>query len=144
MEDLGQWAERVAIALQDGAYDEVAAALSALLPSPETTALLAVVRAGQSRAAVPRLGGGSPAARLLRAVGAFPGRNAAELRDVTRLDPEGFGAASRELLAAGLLTSTRFDKPDCWTRTARGTAAARLLGPDGGPDGGSAGGSAGS
>ena len=143
MDQLDHWATRVVTALQDGAYDELTAALTALPPSAEAAALLAVLRAGQrpglasAVAGVPVAGvpvdtslvlvPNSPLARLLRAIGAFPGRAGGELREVTLLDEDGFAAAARHLLDAGLVSSTRFDKPDCWTRTNRGSQAARLL-----------------
>ena len=144
MDQLDHWAARVVTALQDGAYDELTAALTALPASAEAAALLAVLRAGlaPAAAAVPVaappvaavpvdaslvLVPNSPPARLLRAIGAFPGRAGGELREVTLLDEDGFAAAARHLLDAGLVSSTRFDKPDCWTRTNRGSQAARLL-----------------
>ena len=153
MDQLDHWATRVVTALQDGAYDELTAALIALPASAEAAALLAVLRAGQRSGLAPAVAGvpvaatplvavpvaatpvdpslvlvpNSPPARLLRAIGAFPGRAGGELREVTLLDEDGFAAAARHLLDAGLVSSTRFDKPDCWTRTNRGSQAARLL-----------------
>ena len=119
--------------MQTGAYEGIIRGLAGLPPCAEVTALLSVVYAGQqSKAPVPDpdlvLEDGSPEARLLRAIGAFPGREASELRGLTLLDEAAFSAAARQLLEGGLVTSTRFDKPDCWTRTTRGAQAARLLG----------------
>ncbi len=68
-------------------------------------------------AAVPA---GSPAEALLRAVGAHPGRTAAELAEITGLDVRAVGAP---LVAAGLVTDSRFGRGDVWTRTAEGARA---------------------
>lgn len=111
-------AERVAEAVATGTGLE---ALARTLTDPP---LLAVVEAARRRL-VPRLS--DEATRLLRAVGAFPGSSAQDLRDVTLLDGPAFAAASRQLLDGGLVESTRFDVPDCWSRTARGAAVARSL-----------------
>jgi DNA-binding MarR family transcriptional regulator len=109
-------AERVAEAVATGA------GLDALAGSLTDPVLLAVVAAAQARLR-PEL---SPEAwRLLRAVAAFPGSGAQDLRDVTLLDAASFATASRELLAHGLVASTRFDVPDCWSRTAAGAALLR-------------------
>ena len=133
MEELGSWAVRVVTAVRTGAYEPVVRGLAGLPPCAEVTALLSVVHAGQQASAPPVdaslvLEPGSPAARLLRAIGAFPGREASELQGLTLLDEAAYGAAARQLTDAGLVTSTRFDKPDCWTRTTRGAQVARLLG----------------
>ena len=99
--------------------------LDALAASVTDPALLAVVQAALARLR-PSL---SPEGwRLLRAVAAFPGSSAQDLRDVTLLDRDGFAAASRELLDHDLVASTRFDVPDCWTRTAAGAALLRSSG----------------
>ena len=111
-------AERVAEAVATGV------GLERLAGSLTDPTLLAVVDAARRRL-VPRLS--DEAVRLLRAVGAFPGSSAQELRDVTLLDGRSFAAASRELLDGGLVEQTRFDVPDCWSRTARGAAVARSL-----------------
>ena len=133
MDELESWAARVVTAVQTGVYEPTVRGLAGLPPCAEVTALLSVVHAGQqsnAAAADPDLAlePGSPAARLLRAIGAFPGREASELRGLTLLDDAAFAATARQLLEGGLVTSTRFDKPDCWTRTTRGAQAARLLG----------------
>lgn len=113
-------AEDVAVAVASGqGLDRLAARLT-------DPSLLAVVEAARQRL-VPEL---SPSARrLLRKIGAFPGRSAAELREVAAIDGD-FGAASSELLAAGLVESSRFEVADCWVRTARGTAVSRSLSPE--------------
>ena len=133
MEELESWAARVVTAVRTGAYDPLIRGLAGLPPCAEVTALLSVVHAGQQASASATdpelvLEPGSPAARLLRAIGAFPGREAGELRGLTLLDEPAYAAAARQLTEAGLVTSTRFEKPDCWTRTTRGAQAARLLG----------------
>lgn len=69
---------------------------------------------------------GSHAARLLRVIGGHPGLCAAELAALSGLGP-GFAAAGRELLEAGLVTSERFERTDCWSRTARGTQVAATI-----------------
>ena len=71
-----------------------------------------------------RLEPGSPAAALLLAVSGHPGLSAAELGELTGVD---VAAAGRELLAAGLVTSTRFSRSDCWVRTSAGAAALATL-----------------
>ncbi len=111
-------AELVAVAVATGAG---LAELAGRLTDPS---LLAVVAAAQRRLA-PALT--SEARQLLRAIGAFPGRSAEELRTETSLDDAEFAAASRVLLDAGRVTSTRFAVPACWVRTARGTAVGRAL-----------------
>ena len=55
-----------------------------------------------------------------------PGLSAAELQELTGLG-ERFGPASRALLEDGLVTSSRFERGDCWARTARGASALALL-----------------
>lgn len=111
-------AERVAEAVATGT------GLDALEQQLTDPSLRAVVAAARARL-VPQLS--DEATRLLRAVGAFPGSGAQDLRDVTLLDAPAFQRASRELLADGLVESMRFDVPDCWVRTARGAAVARSL-----------------
>ena len=109
-------AERVAEAVATGR------GLDALADSLTDPSLLAVVRAAQARLR-PELT--DEAWRLLRAVAAFPGSSGQDLRDVTLLDARAFAAASALLLSHGLVESTRFDVPDCWTRTAKGAALLR-------------------
>ena len=67
---------------------------------------------------------GSPAAHLLLAISGHPGLARAELEELTGLD---VAAAGRQLVDAGLVTSSRFDRPDCWSRTAAGARAAAEL-----------------
>ena len=135
MDELESWAARVVTAVRTGAYEELIRGLAGLAPGPEVTALLSVVAAGQRSTGPVNepepdlvLAPDSPAARLLRAIGAFPGRPASELRGLTLLDEPDFAVTARILIDTGLVTSTRFEKPDCWTRTTRGAQAARLLG----------------
>ena len=72
----------------------------------------------------PTLLPGSLAARLLAAIGGHPGRSAAELSELTGLDARAVG---RELLEAGLVTASRFERSDCWSRTAAGATVAATL-----------------
>ncbi len=74
--------------------------------------------------AEPALEPGSPAAVLLLAVSGHPGLSAAELRELTGVD---VADAGPPLVAAGLVTSSRFSRTDCWVRTAAGARAAARL-----------------
>lgn len=95
-------------------------AVTALRPSL-TGELAQVAEAAIRRLSLPDL---SPGARaLLRRISAQPGSAAADLGG-----PEDFAVASAELLEHGLVTSVRFELPDCWTRTARGAEVLRALG----------------
>ncbi len=58
---------------------------------------------------------------VLRVVAGHPGLSAA---DLTALAP-GFRDAAPRLLALGLVTSSRFERADCWARTAAGAAVLR-------------------
>ncbi len=87
-------------------------------------ALLAVRRAAQRQLGAVRLEPGSPAAVLLLAISGHPGLSAAELAAVTGLDVT---CPGRELLDAGLVTSSRFERSDCWARTASGAQEAARL-----------------
>ena len=69
---------------------------------------------------------GSPAARLLLVVSGHPGLSASELAELSGLGGQ-FAAASRELLATGLVTSTRFERSDCWSRTPAGAREVAAL-----------------
>ena len=69
------------------------------------------------RAPTARLDAGSPGARLLLAVSGHPGLTAEALTALSGVDA---AAVGRELLAAGLVTSSRFERNDCWSRTAAG------------------------
>jgi len=60
---------------------------------------------------------GSPAWTLLLAISGHPGLSSAELAALTGLDVSRPG---RDLLAAGLVASSRFERSDCWTRTSSG------------------------
>ena len=62
---------------------------------------------------------------VLRAVSGHPGLSAAEL---TALVGPVFASASARLLERGLVTSTRFTRADCWSRTARGAEVLTRLG----------------
>jgi len=73
---------------------------------------------------VPFVEPGSPGATLLLAVSGRPGLSAAELAALTGLD---VAAVGRQLVDAGLVTSSRFTRQDCWTRTARGAEFASTL-----------------
>lgn len=65
----------------------------------------------------------APEAELLRLIGARPGLNRAEL---TRLFPD-FGTTAATLLEKELVSSTRFGRSDCWSRTSEGAAILRAL-----------------
>ncbi|MCU1693156.1 MAG: hypothetical protein JWM64_2247 [Frankiales bacterium] len=60
---------------------------------------------------------------LLRAVSGRPGLSRAELQELVG---NAVGAADL-LLERGLVTSRRFDRTDCWTRTSAGAALLRAL-----------------
>lgn len=62
---------------------------------------------------------------LLRAVSRFPGLSRAELAERTGLDAPALADAARDLLDRGLVTSQRFGRTDCWSRTAAGAALLR-------------------
>ena len=81
---------------------------------------LRVLRRPGERSALPE----GDAARLLLAVSRHPGLSAAELQELTGLDVAEVG---RVLERSGLVTSTRFTRQDCWTRTAAGARAAAQL-----------------
>jgi hypothetical protein len=105
--------------------DDPRAALAALaLTDP---ALVAVREAAERRLGAVRLEPGSAAARLLLAVSGHPGLSAAELAALPELAGVDTGRAGARLLAAGLVTSTRFSRADCWTRTAAGAQAVAAL-----------------
>ncbi len=105
-------AERLVDALLAGD----AAALRALRDEP---GLGPVVEAGLARLA-PDLVLSADEHAVLRAVSGHPGLSAAEL---TSLVGPAFAAASASLLERGLVTSRRFERSDCWVRTARGAQA---------------------
>ncbi len=86
-----------------------------------TTGSLRVLRRSPTRG---DLTAGSPEAVLLLAVASHPGLSAAELADLTGLDAAPLAA---RLEAAGLVTGTRFGRPDVWSRTAAGAERARSL-----------------
>ena len=101
-------AERVAAALLSG--DVVALRVLARDPAGGE-----VARAGLARLAPDDL---SPDDVLvLRAVSGHPGLSAAALTDLVG---SVFASTSRRLLELGLVTSTRFGRADCWSRTAHG------------------------
>ena len=106
--------------------DDPLPALRALLPRLDDPALLDVVLAAERRLGVVRLDPDGDPARLLAAISGHPGLSAAELAERTGLG-ERFAAAARPLLTAGLVTSSRFARSDCWSRTARGASALGLL-----------------
>ena len=118
-------ATRVAYALLDHDADALRRLAGELAgPDPAVLGLRDAVRAGLARL-VPEedddpLTGDD--VRLLRTVSGHPGLTAAELAE--RLGPA-FSAAAPRLLERGLVTSTRFERTDCWTRTARGAAVLR-------------------
>lgn len=97
------------------------AALDALVLTEP--ALLQVREAARRRLATTPPG--AEALRLLRAVSRFPGLTRAELAEPSGLAQPELRAAADELLAKGLVTSTRFERSDCWSRTAAGAAALR-------------------
>ena len=101
--------------------DHPVIALAALRPELSGD-LLAVADAARRRLG-PVVVAGTPEADLLLAVSGRPGLSAAELRELV----PAFGTAATVLLADGLVTSTRFERADCWTRTARGALALRDL-----------------
>jgi len=88
------------------------------------TGSLRVLRRSAARPAEARLEPGSPGARLLLAISGHPGLSAAELRHLTGLD---VAAVGRGLLDAGLVTSSRFARGDCWVRTGSGARAVAAL-----------------
>lgn len=102
--------------------DDPQAALAALVLTEP--ALLAVRAAAERRLGVVRLASGTAAAQLLLAISGHPGLSAAELEELTGRPTS---APGRELLAAGLVTSARFERTDCWSRTAAGARAVALL-----------------
>ena len=101
-------------------------ALEALLPRLGDPALRDVVLAAQRRLRGVRLDPAGDAARLLLAVSGHPGRTAAKLAELSGLGDR-CAAAAGDLVARGLVTPSRFDRPDCWARTAQGARAVRLL-----------------
>jgi len=106
--------------------DDPLPALRALLPRIADPALREVVLAAERRLGVVRLDPEGDAARLLVAVSGHPGLSAEELARLTGLG-ERCAAAGKALLEDGLVTSTRFARTDCWSRTARGASALALL-----------------
>ncbi len=106
-------AESVVAALLDGDLT----ALGALQDHPVVGE---VARAGLARLAPNDLTAAD--LEVLRAVGGHPGLSAAELTD--RVGPA-FAAAGARLRALGLLSAQRFERADCWTRTAEGTQVLR-------------------
>ncbi len=80
-----------------------------------------VARAGLARLAPDDLP--DDAVVLLRAVSGHPGLSRAELAGLVG---DAVGAADL-LLERGLVTSRRFDRTDCWSRTAEGAALLRSL-----------------
>lgn len=92
-------------------------ALRALLDHPTVGS---VARAGLARLAPDDLTPDELA--LLQAVSGHPGLSAAEL---VELVGPAFGPASARLLELELVTSHRFERADCWSRTARGAAVLR-------------------
>ena len=101
-------AERVVDALLTGS-------VGALRALADDAGVGEVARAGLARLAPDDLTPDDVAA--LRAVSGHPGLSAAELTDLVG---PGFPSASARLLERGLVTSTRFERADCWSRTARG------------------------
>lgn len=107
-------AQRVADALL---HADVSA-LRALLPAL-TGELADVVRAGLARLDPDALPG--EALALLRAVAGHPGLSLAQLRDLV-----GDAVATADLLLErDLVTSRRFERTDCWSRTPAGAALLR-------------------
>lgn len=111
------------------AEDVVEALLSdAPLPALEALHLTDPALREVRDAARARLAAGppsSPALELLVAVGRFPGLSRAELAARTGLAADVAAAACTELLARGLVASSRHGRPDCWSRTAAGAALLR-------------------
>ena len=103
--------------------------LRALLPRLADPSLRAVVLAAERRLGVVRLDPDGDEARLLTAVSGRPGLAAAELAALTGLGAR-FAAAARALVEDGLVTSSRFERTDCWSRTARGAQALAVLRAD--------------
>lgn len=68
---------------------------------------------------------GSPEAVLLRAIAGRPGLSLAELQDVTGL-PD-VRTPAEALRQHELVTDRRFERTDCWSRTARGVQALRAF-----------------
>lgn len=99
-------------------------ALAALRPELDGT-LLAVADAAVARLTLRVPPAGSPAALLLLAVSGHPGCSLTELAALAGLEDAGPAAAS--LLADGLVADRRFDRTDCWARTARGAQAVQVL-----------------
>lgn len=115
-------AERLAAALLEADVP----ALHALLPGLDGP-LAEVARAGLARLD-PSLPAGavslpSGAVVLLRAVSGRPGLSAVELRELVGDAADAAGL----LLERGLVTSRRFDRTDCWSRTALGAQVLRGL-----------------
>ncbi|MCW2777579.1 MAG: hypothetical protein JWN17_1304 [Frankiales bacterium] len=114
-------AERVAAALLDGDVD----ALRALAPVVRGD-LADVVRAGLARLEPDADVLPDAAVRLLRAVAGHPGSSRAELRELTGDDAD----TAELLLERGLVTSRRFERTDCWSRTPLGAELLRSSAPD--------------
>lgn len=111
--------------------DALAAALLSADPRTELAdllltdpALLAVRQAAQRQLGAVRLEPGSAAAVLLLAISGHPGLSAAELAERTGLD---VARPGRQLLDVGLVTSSRFERSDCWARTTSGAQEAARL-----------------
>ncbi|MCW2620505.1 MAG: hypothetical protein JWL64_107 [Frankiales bacterium] len=125
-------AERLAAALlSEDPLTELAAVRPAVA---HDASLLAVLVAAERRLGGIGLDPDGPEAAALRAVSGHPGLSAAELGGLV----DGFAAVSGTLLDLGLVSSSRFERHDCWSRTTRGAALLRAW--DSGPRVGSAGG----
>ena len=118
-------ATRVADALLDHDLDALRTLAAELAgPDPAALGLRDAVRAGLARL-VPSEDDDALTdddVRVLRTVSGHPGLTGAELGE--RLGAA-FATAAPRLLERGLVTSTRFERTDCWTRTARGAAVLR-------------------
>jgi hypothetical protein len=112
-------AEQLAAALL---ADDPLAELAGVRPVvAHDASLLAVLVAAERRLGGVGLDPHGAEAAALRAVSGHPGLSAAELEDLV----SGFRGVSTVLLELGLVSSTRFERSDCWSRTTRGAAVLR-------------------
>jgi hypothetical protein len=108
-------AQRVADALLDGDLEVLRALAPGLTGDLDDVVRAGLARLDPSTAPLP-----DGALRLLRAIAGHPGLSRAELAELV-----GDAGPADLLLERGLVTSRRFDRTDCWSRTPRGAELLR-------------------